>query len=241
MKFPLMFGIELEFVGDSYPIDGQVVGRLLAKMKAAAPRCPIRIDNGHRVGWNLGFDGSAFHGIDGCYPEKHPQGFSKEQFVQRIREMCRPTGLELRTPIITETRRRVEMSYLKKFLSVLKDNGCITNSCGMHVHLSCKKDDVRISGLSMSRSIATSHGHEVWSTRRRYCKSGFGVVDRYRAVRVVGGLNHVEFRLFNGTLDYDEVRDRLEVASKAYLQGLRYEGRNGLGRLVSSRKRVAIA
>lgn len=117
-------------------------------------------------------------------------------------------GYEWRIGIMTALRLNggrwnypVFSSILDSVLPYLKEKGAYTNkSCGLHVHVSCPIGNTLI---SYGARAEIAELFPSWKSRTRYAstKMYIGIDNHYSAVRQCEGMNHVEFRTPNGTLN----------------------------------------
>lgn len=127
-------------------------------------------------------------------------------------------GMEIRTPAFKSLR---EVAQLRRPLSVIRHFCWLTNHCGMHVHLSAPRR-MRLDLAPFADAIWRRYGRQIACGRRQYCRKGFfdeyevqDTGDRWRSVVQVNK-NHVEVRVFNGTLDYETVYRRVSEVAAIY-------------------------
>lgn len=211
------FGIELEFIGPGT----KYLRHLFHKKFNQSVD-----DDGHKDAfktWSIGTDPSVFESRE-------------HEFVREER-----FGMELRSPIMEEKNIR----KIKPVVDLLAPVCFVGKSCGMHLHLSCPQDDVHVELQELSEAVYKRYGKQIWSQRRRYCRKGTSVdrdgqEPKYHVVRKLSG-NHVEVRIFNGTLDYLEILKRIRYTCHQYRRSLRrlvpdnpWVVEDGFGRCLSS-------
>lgn len=132
-------------------------------------------------------------------------------------------GMEIATPAFRSMR---ELRSLEKVLDAVGRFCWVNRSCGMHVHISTP-GRYELDERGFADAVWSRYGKDVRHGRKQYCRPGVGDSedDRWRAVSVVDG-NHVEVRVFNGTLDYRVVQDRCEEVIKLYRSFLFPSGRS---------------
>lgn len=122
-------------------------------------------------------------------------------------------GWEITTPAYRSLR---ELDSLRPIVDSLRSFCWVNKTCGMHVHLSSKRG-LRVDIDSFSESVWRRYGRFVHGSRRSYCSKGWSdsEFDRCYSVVLVYG-NHLEVRIFNGTLDYDVIRGRVKELTELY-------------------------
>jgi hypothetical protein len=99
---------------------------------------------------------------------------------------------------------------LHKLCGLIKDHH-VNTSCGLHIHLDCRDktdDEVRKIAKRMDSWLKALQEFVPESRRTNsYCKFGFSVSDRYRAVNYTsfGKFKTLEIRLHSGTVDYTKI------------------------------------
>lgn len=143
--------------------------------------------------------------------------------------MDRVAGLEIKTPIFDPCDVIVR-NDVRKIMKVLKSIGCFaTKSSGLHVHISCPLDDFSIRRNVLSMLIEKHFRKFVNDYRKSYCQPGCSQ-EKYSAIRTFpidtyrGDItrNHVEIRIFNGTMDANMALSYLDRAVKYYRIALEY-------------------
>lgn len=112
-------------------------------------------------------------------------------------------GLELRS------KRNPELAEVASVIQSLRKLGCrTTNTCGLHVHVSHPVQDIGIR-LQMNG---------IWDTRLRWCGGLELREDKYRPVRRISN-QHIEVRLYNGSLNTRHVLRSIKQALSSILLG----------------------
>lgn len=133
--------------------------------------------------WEVGKDSSIF------FPER--DGKTYRGFELRNRE---PVTLEVLAEQISDLLPR------------LRSIGRVNNTCGLHIHVSCPNreliEDEADKMVDLLR-LGTYEIKQIFRNRREYCDQGrFSRKEKYCPVRIVDErCSHVEFRVFNGSLN----------------------------------------
>jgi len=226
---PVQFGIEFEAVGPRSWL-GFLLGQN-AGLDVASD------DYGDSSCWTLGEDGSVL--------DEKPDDNDANPDFKIYNQSSDDLECELRTPILTWSK----MGEVKKALDVMSKVCVLSNSCGMHVHVSSPVSAV-VNGKKMAQLIEAKYSAR--SSRKRWCHSGYSVDDKYYVVRKVWeyewdgnieedadrGNNHLEVRVFDGCLDYKEVSKRVRDVIDCYRKASVYRGRDGYGRPLARPVRV---
>lgn len=217
---PVNFGIELEMVGPSTTYDN-----LMSRLREVIPTIKsVDETNYSYESWQLGYDASAANG--------YVRG--------RTGRFHHPRGLELRSPLLNDQRRKEGIQDLSRLLKVLRRRCCITKYCGMHVHMSCP-ERAEINGVQFARMLHRSYAKDIWRERASFCclrcsEVKYSSVHRFDDGWSPDGGNHVEVRLFNGTLCLEEIEKRLDDSINLYRRWLRHGEMDGLGRKMRTKK-----
>jgi len=206
LKVPVNVGIEFEFAGKNRKF-------IYDTLKQTGVKIGIQSD--YWMGdypltkqWKLCFDGSV---------------------TEVLGPMDKIAGLEIKTPIF-DPRDTVVRNDMRKILKRLKSIGCfVTKSSGLHVHISCPLEEFRVRRNVLSMLIEKHFRKFVNDCRKHYCKPGCSQ-EKYSSIRVFpidrcrGDItrNHVEIRVFNGTMDTDTALSYLDRAVKYYRIALEY-------------------
>jgi len=212
-RLPVRIGFELEFCGPSND-----------RMLRIARDAGIEVmDNGWYHGgrypdkWQLTNDGSVTSTLTNTdCDELNRRG---------VDDYC---GLELRSPRMTPLSP--QMPVLRQLLRLWRPLCLITRSSGMHVHISCPQSGATLDADRLAEMLDDRYRHMLWSQRREYTREGYSSINRYHTVRLVNGRrNHVEVRIFNGTMNYRIIQRRLRKVWRMYRTCLRYDGCDGNG------------
>lgn len=121
---------------------------------------------------------------------------------------------EVSTPILNVEKFDLLVNFIKV---IKKSKAYVRKNSGMHVHISAPEDfNLKISDFT-NKINARYHGF-IWNERWEYLCKEQGT-NRYTPVNHLKG-NHVEVRLFNGTINHLTVLRRLNETIKLYMQNL---------------------
>ncbi len=210
-RFPVRIGFELEFAGPGY--DTLLRDAHQAGLDVIGPN---EDNSGYRK-WQLVRDESVM-------------GSAAAGICDRIPDCC---GLELRSPRMTPMSPQMPM--LRRLLSLWREKIEITRSSGMHVHISCKLRGATLDANRYAEMLGRRYGAIQWENRLRWANPGYSTVNRYSCVRLVNQRdNHVEVRVFNGTLNNRIIQRRMRYCWRFFRTCLSHEGVNGHGEVVEN-------
>jgi hypothetical protein len=197
------FGIEFEFAAPTY-----------SQIQTALSRAGIHLDpddDEEEVRyWTLGEDCSVLD----TTRRNMAEDYRRENRVTHNWDSC-----ELRTPMMDPDNSE-HLAEVKRALDACKAaGGQATRSCGMHIHISCHAHGRDVDCRAFSDKIEEAFRRFVLRNRERYCQPGFSEWDKYYGVRRVDG-NHLEVRIFNGTMDADKALRRLRKVVRMYRRSL---------------------